>query len=195
MQLQAYERGCEMRKSLLSIVVALLILAPASPLAASVNSDVRTGSYRAAPSFYYYGDRSAPKDYFSNSLTAYVTVAGWSGWERRRLKMNAGSGDRWTTDTCVSNKGPLPSGGYDMDLFEKTWGHTTVRGWVWYLGDKKCPDGTWRTELFIHSQGVSGTADHRTNGCIEISQGARTSLKDRYRWSYRASDGRLYVST
>ena len=73
-----------------------------------------------------------------------------------------------------------------------TW--TTSGSVCWYLGDKQCPSGKWRTELFIHSQGLSDDADGITNGCIEIGQGARSTLAFYNRVAYDDSNGRTTVS-
>jgi hypothetical protein len=61
----------------------------------------------------------------------------------------------------------------------KDWGNVVVRGNVWFLDRKQCNGGTTiRTELFIHSSGVEGTAwdnNWKTQGCIKVSQHARSS--------------------
>lgn len=96
-------------------------------------------------------------------------------------RSGAGTG----TNPCVKNVGWLPNG------FYTSWGHyqnyngTSVRGRVWRISDKACPDGTLRTELFIHSEQTSdnrqvcqpgvdvttcweGDGDYRSNGCIKL---------------------------
>ncbi len=110
----------------------------------------------------------------------------------------AGSGT--TTDPCQINKGWLPNGWYDLSSSGPT-GHadnysgSTIWGRVWHLQDKKCHDGTWRTELFIHTEETSsngqqctsdpddpkcwddtsaspggdpGTNDFKSHGCIKV---------------------------
>jgi hypothetical protein len=61
----------------------------------------------------------------------------------------AGSGV--STDACWIGHGWLPTGYYDL------WGHWDnfsgkIAGRVFYLQNKPCWNGTWRTELFVHSE-------------------------------------------
>lgn len=108
----------------------------------------------------------------------------WKEWR-------AGSGD--STDECDKycgggTGGWLPGGWYKIK------GHShqydgTIKGRVWALEDKKCYNGTWRTELFFHTEetrsrgqacdGNSSTDnpycwdnwwDHESKGCIKLSR-------------------------
>ena len=61
----------------------------------------------------------------------------------------AGSGV--STDACWIGHGWLPTGYYDL------WGHWDnyggkIAGRVFYVQNKPCWNGTWRTELFVHSE-------------------------------------------
>ena len=95
----------------------------------------------------------------------------------------AGSG---SSTTCGEiGRGWLPLGWYDI------WGHwnsydALIKGRVFWLQNKRCADGTLRTELFIHSEETAGNGqycptagddpycwegafDYYSNGCIKLS--------------------------
>ena len=95
----------------------------------------------------------------------------------------AGSG---TSTVCSEiGRGWLPVGWYD------TWGHWNhydgrIKGRVIYLQNKRCADGTPRTELFIHTEETAGNGqycpyssddpycwegwfDYKSAGCIKVS--------------------------
>ncbi|MER5428512.1 peptidoglycan-binding protein [Streptomyces sp. NPDC002588] len=93
----------------------------------------------------------------------------------------AGSGTR--EDECVRNKGWLPNGSYSIGMHSKTYNGSLIKGYVIRLADKKCTNGTSRTELFIHSEmtrtGGQGSiererwtdrnpVDFYSNGCIKL---------------------------
>jgi hypothetical protein len=135
-----------------------------------------------------------------STLTAWVSIGG----KRYRITMRAGSGDG-TKNDCVGDRGWLPNGVYsptDRDYtstlkhFYKSWGNPIVRGWVWELGAKTCSNGRKKvTELFIHSQGVSGWSDanYVSKGCIKINQNDRSYLHRRWQAAYRSDRGYLQV--
>ncbi|MCT9089654.1 hypothetical protein N4G70_12305 [Streptomyces sp. ASQP_92] len=98
----------------------------------------------------------------------------------------AGSGSG-STNTCARNQGWLPNGEYGIRAFysNHNGGAHGVNGVSWLLSDHKCHNGTWRTDLFIHSemrpngtQGPStggdspyrwdGNGDYKSNGCIKL---------------------------
>lgn len=96
-----------------------------------------------------------------------------------------GSGD--STNECYVDHGWLPGGWYSI------WGHhnnydaAKIKGRVWQFQNKQCYNGTWRTELFIHSEETAGQgqtcgtpyderwcwdndSDYYSAGCIKISR-------------------------
>ena len=101
----------------------------------------------------------------------------------------AGSGT--STDACWVGHGHLPTGYYDL---EGHWDNYdgTIKGRVFYLQDKQCWNGTWRTQLFIHSEETAaqgqycptagddpycweGDSDYYSNGCIKVSRAGNPS--------------------
>lgn len=95
----------------------------------------------------------------------------------------AGSGNG-STNACTKRAGWLPNGSYSMTMLDNKTG--TVRGDVLQLPDKNCGNGTYRTELFIHSETNTdgtqcaarsgedrdcrweGDADFSSWGCIKL---------------------------
>jgi hypothetical protein len=119
----------------------------------------------------------------NSTLTmAWDCGGGYYGWQSWR----AGSGV--STDACWVSHGWLPTGWYDL------WGHwdhydATIKGRVFYLQNKPCWNGTWRTQLFVHSEETAdqgqycptagddpycweGDHDYYSSGCIKVSRAA-----------------------
>jgi hypothetical protein len=125
---------------------------------------------------------------------------GWTSWR-------AGSGV--SKDACWIGHGWLPTGYYDLngqwDYFEGS----AIKGRVFYLQNKPCWNGTWRTELFVHSEETAsegqycptagddpfcweGDFDYYSSGCIKVSRaGAPSDLRLVHDgWHGRSGDGR-----
>ncbi|WP_268257067.1 L,D-transpeptidase family protein [Streptomyces capitiformicae] len=118
----------------------------------------------------------------------------------------AGSGNG-STNPCKRNAGWLPNGTYKIKQFynNHNGGSRGVNGISWLLNDRKCHNGTPRTELFIHSEMLpngrpggsepyrwDGNSDYKSNGCIKLRPSDIRELK-----SYRADfpkPTRLFVS-
>ena len=133
----------------------------------------------APPDFIFVGKASQTDD---SRLNLWVQNSSGTYY---RVIARAGSGNG-STNSCASNQGWLPAGIYGrgdndplsrVDHMYKTTGSEVVRGNVWFLDRKKCNGGTTvRTELFVHSNGIEGTAwdnNWKTLGCIKVSQHAR----------------------
>lgn len=182
------------------LVVAALVGALSLQLAPAAEAKTWTESAveqsRGNPRYYY-----ARTTWNNSPLTAYLS----HGTTRYRIRMRGGSGNG-STNECASNAGWLPSGDYgygsgghaqtNFHLINKTWGLAVVRGWVWNLGNRQCSNGTWRTELFIHSQGTSGwtSSNYASAGCVKIDQDDRSHLSTRHRNAYNPNSGVLHVS-
>jgi hypothetical protein len=96
----------------------------------------------------------------------------------------AGSGT--STDACEVGKGWLPTGWYTLKGHWNGYEGSKIKGRVWWVQDKQCSNGTWRTELFIHTEENSNNGqtctsayddpfcwerveDHYSQGCIKLS--------------------------
>jgi hypothetical protein len=100
------------------------------------------------------------------------------------VSWRAGSGT--STDACWIGHGWLPTGWYDLrghwDNYDGT-----IKGRVFYLQNKQCWNGTWRTELFVHSEETAAQGqycptagddpycwdadyDYFSNGCVKLSR-------------------------
>ncbi|MEW2116181.1 L,D-transpeptidase family protein [Streptomyces sp. NPDC005474] len=106
----------------------------------------------------------------------------------------AGSGQ--VKDTCAVGRGWLPNAGasrpYAIEWHRKNF-DGVINGFVIKISDRKCHNGTKRTELFIHSEmkpnGNAGTIeserwtnsnpnDYYSNGCIKLNP---TNIKDLFK--------------
>ncbi|MBC3985339.1 hypothetical protein H8N01_22865 [Streptomyces sp. AC536] len=107
-----------------------------------------------------------------------------AGRDKVLKKYKAGSGQ--TKDTCAVGKGWLPNAEkkpYAVQWHRKNF-DGIINGLVIKLSDRKCHNGTKRTELFIHSEmkpnGKQGSIeserwtnsnpnDYYSNGCIKLN--------------------------
>lgn len=128
------------------------------------------------------------------------------GWVQTAT-WRAGSGV--STDACWVGHGWLPAGFYDLrgqwDYFDGS----AIKGRVFYLQDKPCWNGTWRTALFVHSEETAaqgqycptagddpfcweGDFDYYSSGCIKVSRAGNPSdlrlVHDG--WHGKSGDGR-----
>jgi hypothetical protein len=107
-------------------------------------------------------DRTNSRFFLLNGLS---TVASWR------------SGSGTNTDECDKanpqigdySGGWLPNGTYTVRGYSYNWPGTEIRGPVLWLTDKQCWNGTWRTELFVHSSYPWSAARYSSYGCIKVS--------------------------
>lgn len=171
------------------VLTALMVMLGMAMPAQAASREV-IGYSNEEPWLYYQRNAASP---LNSPLTMYFSING----TRYASTVRGGSGDG-TTNDCTSNRGWIPAGHYEsIPHYRKTWGNTTVRGWVWELGSKPCHNGSvTRTELFIHSNGIEGTAwngNYATAGCIKVSQVDRGDFSSWWRASYSSSTGDLVV--
>jgi hypothetical protein len=139
---------------------------------------------------------------FSTLTMVWHIGAGWYGTQSWR----AGSGV--STDACWVGHGWLPTGYYDLKGHWDNY-NAAIAGRVFYLQDKQCWNGTWRTQLFVHSEETAaqgqycptagddpycweGDNDYYSNGCIKLARGGNPSdlrlMHDG--WHAKSGDGR-----
>ncbi|MEU5048872.1 L,D-transpeptidase [Streptomyces sp. NPDC021096] len=101
----------------------------------------------------------------------------------------AGSGT--SEQECERGRGWLPDGTYTLGRHHTAYNGNLVKGYAIELGDKRCHDGTLRTELFIHSemtrdggsggpenQRWDGESDYTSHGCVKLRP---QDIKELYR--------------
>jgi hypothetical protein len=139
------------------------------------------------------------------------SVLTWEVWRTdhlsRRLLLErhwrASSGDG-SRDDCYRNHGWLPNGWYGGTFQTRFVGK--INGVVWQLDDKRCKDGTPRTELFIHSEMTptgdqncrfepqcwDGPNDYLSEGCIKLDPSDTREIGNLYQAFYgtKATDHR-----
>ncbi|GHC34789.1 L,D-transpeptidase [Streptomyces cinnamoneus] len=99
--------------------------------------------------------------------------------QRTVAAFRAGSG--FSDQECARGRGWLPDGTYTLGGHHTAYNGNLVKGYAIELGSKRCWDGTYRNELFIHSEmtrgggrGVpedqrwDGNADYHSHGCIKL---------------------------
>ncbi|MGZ4449111.1 MAG: hypothetical protein ACXVXT_19910 [Blastococcus sp.] len=118
----------------------------------------------------------------------------WELTEHRSWRAGSGWGGPHTTDECVHDRGWLPDGRYSFVQHDDYAG-SLIKGRAFYLGNKRCHDGTLRTDLFIHTETGAGNRqcpdtrgdqlcrwewprinDYRSAGCIKMSPGDLLAL-------------------
>jgi hypothetical protein len=147
---------------LASIVGGALVLAPSA------------GAYFTWFDFTRQANTASRMTMTWQQVLGHYSTASWRG----------GSGS--STNACWVGHGWLPTGWYDL------WGHwdnyngSAIKGRVFRIQDKQCWNGTWRTELFVHSEETAaggqycptgyddpfcweGDYDYQSAGCIKIN--------------------------
>lgn len=175
---------------------------------------------------------TAAADQQAGSLRGVITVdKNWANPQRSRLtwrvyrhhdgtrslvetrSWRAGSGfTKGSTDACRKNDGWLPDGHYRPRLHADYAG-SLIEGRAVGLGAKRCANGTWRTDLFIHTeQGERNRQcpdrkgdqvcrweyprinDYRSWGCIKLSPGDLPELFVAWRTHFdMGADSRVRV--
>lgn len=168
-----------------------------------------TAPQASAASTYRYAVITFHKNYqntFRSTLSWQVyKVTGGRRTTVERREWRAGSGYfRGSTDSCRKNNGWLPNGRYRPRL-HADYGGNVIRGRAIYLGEKRCRNGTMRTDLFIHTeQGARSRQcpnrkgdqacrwefprynDYRSFGCIKLAPRDMRGLHDAWRRYFRA---------
>jgi hypothetical protein len=120
----------------------------------------------------------------SNTSSPLTLATYYTGGFSTSQTFRAGSGV--STDACWLDHGWLPPGWYDL---KGHWDNydADIKGRVFYLQNKQCWNGTWRSQLFIHSEETAaqgqycptagddpycweGDTDYYSHGCIKISR-------------------------
>lgn len=139
----------------------------------------------SASGFYTYFDFARQSNISSTLTMVWQQIPGHFS----TVSWRAGSGT--STDACWIGHGWLPVGWYDLNGHWDNYGGD-IQGRVFYLQNKQCWNGTWRTELFIHSEETAGQGqycptpgddpycwegdfDYYSNGCIKVSRAGSPS--------------------
>ncbi|MCZ7527772.1 MAG: hypothetical protein M5U14_16175 [Acidimicrobiia bacterium] len=100
--------------------------------------------------------------WFVGDPTYTTKVASW--------RSGSGTGTlAQATDECRVNHGWLPSLTYWFTGWSWNWGGGVIQGPVLQLPNVQCWNGTWRTELFVHSTYPWSESHYRSMGCIKVS--------------------------
>jgi hypothetical protein len=144
----------------------------------------------------------------SSTLTWKVVRQGDDGvWRTiEKVSWRAGSGMLGTTgrNACAKGRGWLPNGTYRL-RFHRDYAGNLIKGRTFRLDDKRCRDGRWRVQLFIHTeQGAHNTQcpdavgdqvcrwefpevnDYKSAGCIKMAPDDLAELSAHFLRFYRA---------
>ena len=111
----------------------------------------------------------------------------WKVVETRSWRSGSGMLGKRGRNSCVNNKGWLPNGTYAVRQYQN-YGGNLIKGRAFRLDNKRCPNGTNRVDLFLHTeQGawnrqcpnrrgdqvcrweVPAYNDYKSAGCIKLS--------------------------
>ena len=144
----------------------------------------------------------------STNLNSRLTLS-WEAVPGHVSSMSWRAGSGTGTDECAVGRGWLPGGWYDLNGHWDNYDGSKVKGRVFYLQNKQCYNGTWRTELFIHSEETAangqscptsgddpfcweGDSDYYSAGCIKMSRAGNPSDLNlvHTNWHQRSGDQR-----
>jgi len=143
-----------------------------------------------------------------STLTWKVVRQGNDGIWRvvERLSWRAGSGmlGRAGRNECAKGRGWLPNGTYRL-RYHRDYHGNLIKGRAFRLDDKRCRNGRWRVQLFIHTeQGAGNTQcpnrpgdqvcrweyprinDYKSAGCVKMAPGDLAQLSRHFLKFYRA---------
>jgi hypothetical protein len=122
----------------------------------------------------------------------------WKVVSRDSWRAGSGLPGGSATNSCVKGHGWLPDGRYTLRQYDDYAGNL-IHGRAFRLADKRCPNGTLREELFIHTEAAAGNAqcadgpgdqicrwefprvnDYTSHGCIKMSPSAILALTRDY---------------
>jgi hypothetical protein len=110
-----------------------------------------------------------------NGRIVWTSDAGDKTW-----RAGSGNGANWSNE-CVTNEGHLPNGRYQILDWHENYDGEVIHGRAIHLEDKQCTDGTWRRELFVHSEQTvnneqgdtegtrwDGEEDYKSEACVKM---------------------------
>lgn len=122
----------------------------------------------------------------------------WKVVARDSWRAGSGLPGASTTNACVKGHGWLPDGRYPLRQYDDYAGNL-IHGRAFRLSDKRCPNGTLREQLFIHTETGAGNRqcadapgdqlcrwelprinDYTSHGCIKMSPSAILALTRDY---------------
>lgn len=169
-----------MRRALPALATTVALLAAPAPAAYAAPA-VEADPVHALIIF----DKSAKNPW--HSTVVWKAYRGEELLERATWRAGSGFGGPHTRDACYRNRGWLPNGVYSFVQHDDYAGNL-IKGRAFYLGNKRCHDGTLRTDLFIHTETGAGNQqcadrkgdqlcrwewpkinDYRSAGCVKMS--------------------------
>lgn len=129
--------------------------------------------------------------------------ASWKVVETRSWRSGSGMLGKRGRNSCVNNKGWLPTGTYSLKQYNNYPGHL-IKGRAFRVDDKRCPSGNRRFDLFIHTEQGAGNRqcadrrgdqvcrwefprfnDYKSAGCIKLAPGHLAELVALYQRHFK----------
>jgi hypothetical protein len=198
-------------RPLLATVACVALLAAGAPADATFGPGPGSGA----------GDTSARPGFVRGQITftknpahPWHSTVSWDVWRQLgdgawqsvahdSWRAGSGFGGPGTENTCAKGEGWLPNGRYSVLQYDDYHG-TLIHGRAFRLSDKRCPNGTLREDLFLHTEaGVGNTQcadgpgdqicrwefpgvnDYTSHGCIKLSPPAILALTRDYHRYFR----------
>ena len=185
------------------VITAVAVLPAVSGTPAAVAGTSATYGQRAIITF----DKN-PTDPSNSLLTWQVVRQDAAGtWQVvEQLSWRAGSGmlGRTGRNECAKGRGWLPDGTYRL-RFHRDYHGNLIKGRAFRLDDKRCRNGRWRVQLFIHTeQGARNVQcpdrrgdqlcrwemprinDYKSAGCIKLAPDDLAQLSWHFLQFYKA---------
>jgi hypothetical protein len=184
-----------------AVLLGLLLLATSLLVAAPADS--ATPPWRGVITF----DKlwSSPSDSrLTWQLLQRQSGGSWKVVETKSWRSGSGMLGKGGRNSCVNNKGWLPSGTYNVRQYDN-YGGNKIKGRAFRVDDKRCPTGNRRFDLFIHTEQGAGSKqcpnrrgdqlcrwelprynEYKSAGCIKLAPADLTELVRLYQRHFRA---------
>jgi hypothetical protein len=167
------------------------------------DSDAHPGAIRAQITFL-----KKPAHPWNSRITWQVkrqrVDGSWKVVAAKSWRAGSGLPGGSATNPCVKNHGWLPNGRYSLRQYNDYAGNL-IHGRAFRLSDKRCPNGTLRQELFIHTEAAAGNTqcangpgdqicrweypkinDYTSHGCIKMAPPGILALTRAYHRFFKA---------
>lgn len=178
-----------MRSARTAVVVVLMILC-------SLMSVPREASATGSLTYWFVKNTS---DQWNSRLYSCTT-----DWTWCPVNVRAGSGrnmNECQTSSMppVDNGGWIPNGVWTVQFYAPNYNGQIIKGPAVRLIDRQCYNGTWRTEIFIHSAFPWSSGQYKSQGCIKVSStgtagNAGGDIRTVYDWGASDQTQHVYVA-
>ena len=186
---------------LLTLLAASLAVVPAAHTAQAAQA---AQHQRVRGTITFVKNRARPDDSLLTWTLQQRRGGAWVTTDRASWRAGSGMLDKRGRNPCIHNVGWLPNGTYHLRQYADYPG-SVIKGRAFRIDDKRCPNGTLRTALFIHTeQGAHNRQcpdrpgdqpcrwewpkvdDYKSYGCIKLAPGDLADLVRHFHRAFRA---------